>query len=120
MSNSDFKIDLGETFEHLPNAPIVEAVIHWRARAEGKLEPSDLLVRLKDKLPDYPTSQSQQTIEMHSHVGPHGDSAQVHRANWHGFRFESKDKLRVAQFTRNGFVFSRQVHQPKDSAVYWT
>ena len=27
--------------------------------------------------------------------------------NWLGFRFEDADRLHVAQFTRNGFVFSR-------------
>ena len=39
MSGNVFKIDLSESFEHLPNAPIVEAVIHWRARAEKKSNP---------------------------------------------------------------------------------
>lgn len=102
-----FKIDLTETFEHLPNAPIVEAVIHWRARSEKKLMPADLLEQIKQRLPDYPTAQQQQEVEMESQFGPDGASTQQHRTTWHGFRFESAEKPYVAQFTRNGFVFSR-------------
>jgi hypothetical protein len=33
MTIASFEIDINEQFEHLPNAPIVEAVIHWRARS---------------------------------------------------------------------------------------
>ena len=107
MTENDFTIDLNETFEHLPKAPIVEAVIHWRARSENELDPDDLLPALKDHLPDYPDSQPQHKIEMQAQVGPRGESAQSHSSRWHGFLFKSEDKLHVAQFTRNGFVFSR-------------
>ncbi len=106
MSLTEFKIDLSEQFEHLPRAPIVEAVIHWRARAEKKLEPEELLTLLKAKLPEYPSSQRQHELGVDGEIGPVGSSIQ-HRHVWHGFRFESADKLQVAQFTRNGFVFSR-------------
>jgi uncharacterized protein (TIGR04255 family) len=106
MSGDAFQIDLTETFEHLPNAPIVEAVIHWRARAETKLEPATLLEQLKTKLPDYPHSQRQQEIGFETEFNADGGALRQHHA-WHGFRFESTDKLQVAQYTRNGFVFSR-------------
>lgn len=106
MSSSRFKIDLTESFEHLPHAPIVEAVIHWRARAEKKLEPDELLEQLKEKLPDYPSSQRQQDLGIGSEFRAESSKVSQH-LNWHGFRFEAVDKLQVAQFTRNGFVFSR-------------
>ncbi|NUQ60911.1 MAG: TIGR04255 family protein [Pirellulales bacterium] len=106
MTANGFKIDLSESFEHLPNAPIVEAVIHWRARAEKKLEPDALQEQLKAKLPDYPNVQRQQEVGVGAEFGPEGASVQQ-RHSWHGFRFESDDKLQVAQYTRNGFVFSR-------------
>lgn len=106
MSSNGFTIDLTESFEHLPHAPIVEAIIHWRARGEKKLEPNALLEQLKAKLPDYPHSQRQQEIGVGTEFGPDG-TALHQRHHWHGFRFESPDKLYVAQFTRNGFVFSR-------------
>ncbi|MBM4091685.1 MAG: TIGR04255 family protein [Planctomycetes bacterium] len=106
MSGEGFKIDLSESFEHLPNAPIVEAVIHWRARAERKLEPAALLDQLKAKLPDYPHSQRQQEFGVATQISAEGESVRQHHA-WHGYRFESADKLQIAQYTRNGFVFSR-------------
>lgn len=106
MSSSEFKIDSSESFEHLPNAPIVEAVIHWRARSGKKLEPDELLEQLKEELPDYPNSQRQQELGIGAEFRAESSSVRQHQ-NWHGFRFETADKLQVAQFTRNGFVFSR-------------
>jgi len=106
MSGEAFKIDLSESFEHLANAPIVEAVIHWQARAERKLEPAALLDQLKAKLPNYPHSQRQQEFGVETHISAEGESVRQHHA-WHGFRMEDADRRHVAQFTRNGFVFSR-------------
>ena len=102
----EFRIDLEEVPEKLPKAPIVEAVIHWRARPAKEVEPTELLTQLKEKLPDYPHSQGQHEVGLEAKVGPH-ESAIQQRHVWHGFRFESVDRLQVAQFTRNGFVFSR-------------
>lgn len=106
MNGKGFQIDLSESFEHLPDAPIVEAVIHWRARAEKKIEPDALLDQLKDRLPEYPNHQRQREIGVGAEIGADGPSLRQ-RHTWHGYRFESADKLYVAQFTRNGFVFSR-------------
>jgi uncharacterized protein (TIGR04255 family) len=101
-----FPINWGEKFEHLLHAPIVEAVIHWRARADRTLDPQQFVEGLKDRLPDYPQVQMQHKTQMEVHSGPAGSSAS-HQTQWHGFRFESEDKRQVAQFTKNGFVFSR-------------
>jgi hypothetical protein len=53
MSSTGFNLDLSEPFEHLANAPIVEAVIHWRARSGKVIEPVVFLGQLREKLPDY-------------------------------------------------------------------
>lgn len=106
MSQEGLKIDLTESFEHLPNAPIVEALIHWRARAEKKLDPAALLDQLKVNLPDYPNVQRQQEFGLETEINADGGSLRQHHT-WHGFRFESADKRQVAQYTRNGFAFSR-------------
>jgi len=106
MIEADFKIDLTEEFGNLPNAPIVEAVIHWRARPEKAIEPDKLLEHLKKLLPEYPDPKRQQDIGVHAEFGDDVSSLRQQKS-WHGFRFESKDKLNVAQFTRDGFVFSR-------------
>ncbi len=101
-----FTIDSQEAFPHLPGAPIVEAVIHWRARAEKTLERAKLLEEIKARLPDYPTVQLQQEVQFEAQIGTEGASG-AQRARWAGFRFESADRRYIAQFTRNGFVFSR-------------
>ena len=107
MNNKDFVIDFHQPFENLPNAPIVEAVIHWRAKAGRKLEPDDFLGKLKDRLPNYPNSQRQQEVKLDSEISTSGSSFKIQQPHWHGFRFESKDKRHVAQFTSDGLAFSR-------------
>jgi len=101
-----FKIDLSERFPHLAGAPIVEAVIHWRGRSEKELPREEWLEQLKVKLPDYPIVQPQQELQLEAQLGPDG-AAQAQRTRWLGFRLESADRRYIAQFTRNGFVFSR-------------
>ena len=101
-----FPINWDEKFEHLLHAPIVEAMIHWRARADRTLDPQQFVEGLKDRLPDYPQVQMQHKTQMEMHSGPAG-SAASQQTQWHGFRFESEDKRQVAQFTQNGFAFSR-------------
>jgi uncharacterized protein (TIGR04255 family) len=107
MSDSSaFELDLTEEFERLPHAPIVEAVIHWRARAEQPLDPDIFLTALQRHLPDYPVARPQHEMQMESHFGPSGAGARQ-QTHWLGFRFESTDKRQIAQFTKNGIVFSR-------------
>ena len=106
MNTTDFTIDLSQTFDHLPSAPSVEAVIHWRARAGRTLEPENFQRQLIEQLPDYPSPQRQQEFLVGGEFGPEGSHLE-HKQTWQGFRFQSADKRYIAQFTRNGFVFSR-------------
>ena len=103
-----FKIDFGEKFEHLKNAPIVEAVVSIHARPERPLVEKELLRLLGAKLPDYPTFVSQNessvTFQM-TKDGPASPSGQS--LSWKGVRFQSADNLHLAQFNKDGFVFSR-------------
>jgi len=101
-----FTIDLKEKFKHLPRAPIVEAVIHWRARGEKKIKHDELRDELLKALPGYPEAKTLRELHVESALGPTGDSVS-RRDEWHGFRLESKDGRNIAQFTRDGFVFSR-------------
>ncbi len=105
-SRPTYEIDLSKRFPHLDRAPIVEAVIHCRARSATMPQRETLRGRLTARLPDYPTVQSQQEVEFEGQIGPDGAS-HAQRAQWLGFRLESADGLYVAQFTRDGFVFSR-------------
>lgn len=106
MNPMAFRIDLSESFAQLSSAPSVEAVIHWRARAGRALEPESFRQLLIEKLPDYPFQQRQQEFRVGGEFGPEGTHVE-HKQTWQGYRFQSSDNRYIAQFTRNGFVFSR-------------
>ena len=102
----DIKSD--EIFENLPRAPIVEAVIEIRARATQTLEEASLRSALEPKLAGYGFLDSLR--EFHGEVKLEGGkppSQQVRDLGWKGVRFRSSDEKHIAQFNRDGFVFSR-------------
>lgn len=105
---SKLNIDLTKTFPHLAQAPIIEAVIDIRARAEAPWEELAVLERLKVGLPGYPDIQSGHAFRQEVRVGIGQPVEQaVHDLGWRGLRAMSADKLYIAQFNRDGFVFSR-------------
>ncbi len=102
------KIDLAEQFPHLPRAPIVEAVIDIRGRAEVPWEESTIEVQLKAQLPDYPRLSSHREFRHEVKMAPGQQPQQsLEDMGWKGLRLQSTDKLHIAQFNRDGFVFSR-------------
>lgn len=111
---SRFSIDVKETFPSLAQAPIVEAVIEIRAQAEAPWEEPAITEQLKTMLPDYPGVQSQQQFmqEVKVDIGQKAEGV-VRNLGWKGLRLESADKLHIAQFNRDGFLFSHL--QPYDS-----
>jgi len=102
-----FKIDMGEEFENLPNAPIVEAVIHWQARSETIQSHEQFYDHLKEQLADYPASHPEHEIKFQAEIGSEGMATNLSSPSWCGFRFNSDDELHIAQFKRDGFAFSR-------------
>lgn len=115
-------LDLSETFPVLTHAPIVEAVMEWRARAEAPWEEPALRQALVQRLPEYPTLQAQHLIEHQVTMEPGVSVDQRHRESWRGLRALSADKLYIAQFSRDGFLFSRLSPYPtwgrfRDEAV---
>jgi uncharacterized protein (TIGR04255 family) len=102
------EIKIGEAFEHLPCAPIVEAVIDIRARAAQKLEESSVRSRLEPSLDGYAFLDSQREFHGEVKLEPGKAPSQVVRdVGWKGVRFRSSDEKSIAQFNRDGFVFSR-------------
>jgi uncharacterized protein (TIGR04255 family) len=97
-----------EKFENLPRAPIVEAVIEIRARATKTLEETSLRTAIEPKLAGYVFLDSLR--EFHSEVKLEGGKPPIQKvsdAGWKGVRFRSSDEKHIAQFNRDGFVFSR-------------
>ena len=112
--SGNIKIDLAESFPHLPRAPIVEAVIDVRGRAETPWEEAATQARLKTELPGYFQLDSQRQVRYELGMAPGQEPQQAfHDLGWRGLRLQSQDKLHIAQFNRDGFVFSRL--QPYES-----
>jgi uncharacterized protein (TIGR04255 family) len=102
-----FRFDTSESFPHLARAPIVEAVIHWRARASAAFIPEQVLAELHQRFPEYPNVGPQREIQVHARVGADGTSDHSNRVLWDGYRCASADGRYVFQFTPSGLVFSR-------------
>ena len=103
-----------EQFEHLRIAPIVEAVIQLRARAEIPQKSNELKALLKEKLPEYSTVKSVGSVSVTVAIAAAGNESSAVPAQpslperaWHGLRLETEDARNVAMFTREHFSFSR-------------
>lgn len=101
-----FDIRPTERFPQLAHAPIVEAVIHWRGRCQPGIAEGALRDHLQAALPDYPASRRLQQLHGKLDLGPDA-VAHPPTAQWLGLRLDSRDGRYIAQFTRDGFVFSR-------------
>jgi uncharacterized protein (TIGR04255 family) len=102
------KIDVTEPFPYLEQAPIVEAVIEIRTRVESPWEESALKEQLKAKLLGYPKIFSQSEFRHETKMKPGQPPEQIlHSLGWKGLRFQSADGRYIAQFNRDGFIFSR-------------
>jgi uncharacterized protein (TIGR04255 family) len=108
MFGTPFQLNLNETFPRLARPPIVEAVIHWQARAQNPIEPETLGTKLNEQFPDYSTRKPLHQVELITLVSDKSDESFVqHKKGWEGIRLESDDKKYIVQFKRDGLVFSR-------------
>lgn len=109
MPGDAFRLELKESFPQLANSPIVEAVIHWQARSQHPFVPDSLRQELAAKLPEFPKCDPIQRFEPNALVSGKLDVEPQFRQQqaWNGFRLTSADGGYVAQFTRDGLVFSR-------------
>jgi len=103
---SRLKPDGSQQFDHLANAPIVEAVIGWTARSAHPLDMNAISQSLAQKLPDYPNFKRQHTISLEL-VADEDKSETSRTAEWTGFKFSNAESTQIAQFKRDGLTFSR-------------
>lgn len=92
----------------MPNAPIVEAVLHWQAAASRELHIDDLRQKLSDEFSDYELA-PQQNIQAEL-KGSQTGMQMMHSTDWIGFRLTKKEAGKAAfvcQFKKDGLVFSR-------------
>jgi uncharacterized protein (TIGR04255 family) len=108
MSNVPIEIKTDEGFEIFPKAPIVEAVIDIRARSVRAFEETSVRVHLEAALTGYNFLDSQRAFQHEFKLeGGKPPVQATHDLGWKGLRFQSADKKHIAQFNRDGFVFSR-------------
>jgi len=88
-------------------------MIDLRARAEADWKEELITDVLQSKLPDYPQRHSLSGFQQQFTLTPGTlPNAETIDTGWEGLRFQTGDKLHVAQFSRGGFSFSRL--QPYD------
>lgn len=104
---STLAFDFDKRFPHLPSAPIVEAVIQWRARADRQWKADDLRDELLKRLPEFPESRPQHQFTFEAEFGDSDTARHERTVRWVGFRLESIDKRYISQFNRDGVTFSR-------------
>jgi uncharacterized protein (TIGR04255 family) len=103
----EYQFDRSKEFPTLANAPIVEAVLRWQASPSIEASQDEVRQQLSRAFPDYEL-QPQHKLE----AALERDASRMenrHSSHWEGFRCQSpaEDSKHVAQFTRNGVVFSR-------------
>ena len=104
------KFETTEQFPHLLKAPIVEAVIDFRAKPTGQCEQKKFETYFKEQFRGYPTLQVQFHNQVSYQLRPSSvETSEPAKAisSWHGLAFHSADKLKIAQCQRDGFSFSR-------------
>lgn len=98
-------IDLEEEFPHLPQAPIVEAVLDIRVVLSVTWDEDNLRNKLEQLLPDYPKRDTMQETEIQ--FSPHEGTNLIRNSVHVGLKCQSEDGFNVIQFNKNSFVFSR-------------
>lgn len=108
MSPGQIQFDWTERFPRLARAPIVEAVIHWRARPQNAFDPATLGGALAERLPHYPVREPIHEMELLAMVSDKEDASVVRqKRGWQGIRLKSEDGRYVVQFKKDGLIFSR-------------
>lgn len=96
-----------ERFPHLNRAPIVEAVLEFRARAGDGWSKEAVLAGLEQALPEYSERETQGLLQAEfRHVPAVTSEARVSDLGWVGYRVRTADGARVADFQRDGFRFA--------------
>lgn len=98
-------VDLEEKFPHLPQAPIVEAVLDIRVVLSVMWDEDNLRNKLEQLLPDYPKRDTMQETELQ--FSPETGANVIKDSVHVGLKCNSEDNLNVAQFNKDSFVFSR-------------
>lgn len=101
----NFRIDADEVFPTLRNAPIVEAVVEFKAPPTTEIQKETLHDVLRSAFQEHEIKDQVQ-LEAGFTGSPAGMSFQ-HKSHWDGFRITSKDKKHVCQWKRSSLAISQ-------------
>jgi len=108
-----FLIQPDEDFPPLAQAPVTEAVLELRGRAETPWEQKPISAALKEKLPEFARSESIREFVTEMHFPPDSPMAQrSEEVGWTGMRFHRTDGRQIVRFERDTFVFSQLAPYP--------
>lgn len=108
MSDGVFTLNPNETFPQLSRPPVVEAVIHWQARAQKPLELDSLREILAQRFHQYATIAPIQRFGFLAKMESQPDALVVENQTkgFIGLRLVSSDGHFIIQFMRDGLAFS--------------
>lgn len=107
MSTAELGIAKTERFPHLSRAPIVEAILEIRTRAESSWEEGPLREALSRRLSDYPRVLNRRRMQQEMRINPSKAEHVVSDIGWTGLEFQTSNGKQVARFDQNAFSFSR-------------
>lgn len=96
-----------DRFPHLSRAPIAEAVLEIRARAQSNWEEQIVRDTLTRRLAEYPHVLQRRRIQQQLMVHATKAEHEVSDAGWIGLELRSANNKQVAQFDRDRFSFAR-------------
>lgn len=98
---------MASDYPHLPNAPIVEALIDFRVRLPDGFDIEILRALHGEIEEDFPRVETQKLIEGRFHFSEEGVVTEGEKPAIRGFRMLSENGTDIVQFRRDGFTFSR-------------
>lgn len=102
------QIDHDRQFPTLPSAPIVEAVLYFKATTSAELSQDNLRTELSETFPNYEIA-NQHNLEAAFRDSTEGVEFH-HRSNWEGLKLTASGEESpnfVCQFKRDGVIFSQ-------------
>jgi uncharacterized protein (TIGR04255 family) len=102
-------IDLNEQFPNLPRAPIVEAVIEIRGRAQSLWREDLVAEEVRSLAGDYPKAVSKNEFHHQLKFKPNDTvvESKAEDLGWRGFALQTTNDHQIVQFYRDSYVFSR-------------
>jgi uncharacterized protein (TIGR04255 family) len=94
-------------YPHLPNAPIVEAIVDLRVRPQEQFDVMGLKELHSAIAEDYPTVEEQRLMQGRFQFSEAGLVSAGHGRAIRGFRATGREGRNVVQFRIDGFTFSR-------------